>query len=775
MATSSASLPPSSSRSRLSLPSNESGFSSVSPSDKRGATPENETLLSEYFNLLRRHWGKIMLAAAAGAALVLLATMLVQPSYQAHVSLDIQGLNGDFMGMHEVSRTGDNSAESREVDMQTQIKLFQSDSLLRRTSASLLNDPHPAMLERQDILSRMLRALHAPDIQPLQYASVVTDTADNVKVKPLGMTRLVELTCTSHDAKVAAAYCNRLTREFESEDIETRAAEAQKTSSWLTRQLADVRQKAEDSQRRLEAEVGGNGLMLSQQTSSTGEERLRDLQTELVRAQADRMQKEAASSQARLSSPDTLPEVLDNPAYRQYATRIADLRGKIAELVPPLTEENPKVIHLRSELRDAEAGLAASRTTSTGRQGNELAAARHREDLLQVAYNAQLANVSSDLQKTSRVSLLRREVESEQQLYQTMLQRAKEAGFALAMQASSIRVVDAAKPPPVPASPSPVKNGIGGASLGALVGIGFFFYRERNLRVFRRPGETTGLLQVEELGVIPHAFPAKRGVTASTSPRLLTANQNSGQNSYSSEALAITHWEDRFSVIAEAYRSVTFSILLLNMDRGSRTYVVSSPSDGEGKTTVVSNLAVALSKSRLRVLLIDGDLRKPRLHKIFGLKLESGVRNLLRGDLNPATTPVEQVCKPTDVPNLSVMTAGTGSENSVELLHSPQVAMLLDRMKVEFDIVLIDTPPMLHMADARLLAGVSDGAILILRANSTSIPQAEAARDLFERDGVQLIGTILNDFNPQREGVSDYYSSYERYSTTDKDKQGASS
>ena len=771
MATSSASLPPPS-RSNLPQRSASLGQNTAVLAEKFVPEPADESLFAEYLDVFRRHLGGISLFALCGGLFVSAVTLFMQPTYQAHITLDIQGLNGDFLGMHEVARTGNNSPDSREVDMQTQIKLFQSDALLHRTEASLLAEPHSAVMLRQDFFSRILRTFNVPTFGSTSYDSLLTKTADSTKVRALGMTRLVEITCSSGDAQTAAAFCNRLTREFESEDIETRAADAQKTSSWLTRQLADVKLKAEDSQHKLEAAVDGNGLMLSQQSSSTGEERLRDLQTELVRAQADRFQKEATASQERVSSPDSLPEVLDNPSYRQYQARLADLNGKLAELMPPLTEENPKIKHLRSQIKDAEAGLATSRNVSTGREGNELAAARHREDLLQVAYNAQLANVSSDLQRASQVSLLRKEVESEQQLYQTMLQRAKEAGFALAMQASSIRVVDAAHAPSLPGSPQPIKTGLGGISLGALLGIGFFFYRERTTQVFRLPGQTAELLQLEELGVIPHAQ-SKRRIAGTPSPGTLMLDMAPGSPSFSSETLAITHWEDQFSLIAEAYRSVTFSILLLAMDRGPRTYIVSSPSDGEGKTTVLSNIGVALSKSRMRVLLIDGDLRKPNLHKVFGIRADSGFRNLLRGDINPVSTPLPAFCKSTDVPNLFVLPAGISNENSMELLHSPHMGVLLDRLKAEFDIILIDTPPMLHMADARVLAGFSDGAILILRANSTSVPQGQAARDLFERDGVQLIGTVLNDFDPQREGLGEYYRSYERYSTTDRQQPGA--
>ena len=163
------------------------------------------------------------------------------------------------------------------------------------------------------------------------------------------------------------------------------------------------------------------------------------------------------------------------------------------------------------------------------------------------------------------------------------------------------------------------------------------------------------------------------------------------------------------------------------------------------------------------MVLIDGDLRKPGLHKAFRVSNECGLRNILRGEIDLVAAPTASFCKTTSIPNLSVITSGSGREEVVELLHSRQAPELLQRLGREFDVVLIDTPPMLHMADARIFASHADAAILVFRAGVTTQEQAAGARDLFLHDRVPLMGTILNDFNPSNEGRSGYYESYFRY------------
>ncbi len=752
------------------LPPAEDPYGELRGYPGEAASTARPNLLKEYLKVLRSWRKAILIFAVAGAALGLLLTLGALPVYQARTSLDIQSLNGDFMNRRDVAPTGDAAGAPSDTYIQTQIKLLQSDTLFEQTVRQIESEPHPATVAREDLLSRLARGLHLTRGNPIPYHDLVLDTAHHVKVKPLGLTRLVEITCDSWDPAFAAKFCNTLVSQFQTQDQDVRGAEAKKTSEWLTRQLADVRAKYEDSEKRLEQATGGNGLVLSQESNSVSEDRLRQMQAELIRAQADRMEKEAQAALSTSASADTLPSVQDSAPYLAAQSKLADLEAQVALLVPPLTEENPRVIHLRAQIREVQTQMTALRRSSTSRVQNEYNAAKHREDLLRSAYETAEASVSSELSATSKVNLLRREVDSEQQLYQTLLQRAKEAGFASAMQVSTIRVVDEARSPKLPVSPRRGLSAIVGLVLGCLVGIAYAFLRERNTEVFRAPGEVAKFLRVHELGVIPAAAGGSRGMIVSTvqAGRSLTRGGAAAQARERVEdqknALSIAGWNENFSIVAEAYRNATYSILLADTAGGrARMYVVSSPNAGEGKTTVTSNLGVALARSKRRVVLIDGDLRKPGLHRAFSVPNDRGLRNILRGEVDLLHCPVDELCQPTAIPNLSVVSSGTGDEEVVELLHSQRMSELLARLSQEFDLVLIDTPPMLHMADARIFAGHADGAILVLRAGSTSRDEAATARDLFEHDRVRMVGTILNGFDPQREGRGGYYKSYYRY------------
>lgn len=716
-------------------------------------------MFAEYVRNVRRHWKLIVCLGCLGCFCAVLLHLRTQPVYRTRMSLNIETLNRDFLTMQSISPTI--QASPGETDVQTQIKLLQSDSLMERVRDRLTLEPHPQSVEQNDLLSRAGRTLHLGSAHAIPFDSLLTETAKGVTVKPLGITRLVEITCDSWDAAFAAKFCNTLTSEFQAEDLESRGSEAKHTSDWLMHQATDIRQKEEESQQKLFAATGGNGLILSQQTETVGEDRLRRIQAELVKAQADRMEKQAQAEVARTASPDSTPNVVDSPAYAASRMKLADLETQVAALVPPLTEQNPRVIRLRSQISQLQNSMVTQRTDSSHRLQNEYAAAKHREDLLTIAYRAEEGNVSGDLEKGSQVSLLRREVESEQQLYQTLLQRSKEAGFASAMQAATVRVVDNARRPKFDVYPQRLTACAIGTILGSLLGLCFAFFRERNVSVLREPGESLRLLQISELGVIPSP-PTSNWLNSSLRTES-TAGLVQLPAATEHPMIGSVRWDDAYSLVAEAYRNATLSIMLSDKGARSRVYVVSSPSAGEGKTTITSNLGIALSKSKLRVLLIDGDLRRPNLHSTLGIPNVSGLRDILRSDSRVSPDALLQLCQPTAFPKLFILAAGSGIEDPVELLHSPELGNAIEHLREEFDVVLIDSPPVLHMADARLLSSHAEGTILILRSGLTHREEAMSARDLLDRDQVRVIGTVLNDFDPGKQGRSNYYSSYYAY------------
>jgi succinoglycan biosynthesis transport protein ExoP len=473
---------------------------------KRNPASSNEpTLLVNYYRTVSRYRRIIVGTAFLGFASGVLLHLTTLPVYQARTSVDVQSLNGDFMNMRSVAPTNDGTGTSTDAEVQTQIKLMQSDTLMEHTAARMDKEPHPESVERKDLFSRWTRALHLSRTKPLPYQELIAFTAQNVKVKPLGLTRLFEVTCDSWDPDFSAKFCNTLIKEFQEEDLQGRATEAQKTRDWLTKQAEDVRIKADDLQKQLQASVGGDGLILSQDSNSVGEDRLREIQGELVKAKADRMEKEAQMAISNSSPVDTVPGVVNRPGYQTYQQKLTDLRTQVAQLVPPLTEENPKVIHLRSQIREMEAGLDRERIADTATMKNEYDAARHREALLAATYQATEANVSRDLGRAAQVSMLRREGEAEQQLYTTLQQRAKEAGFASAMQASTLHIVDVARTPASPISPRRGSAAVFGMVLGSMIGVGFAFFKDRNFEVLRMPGDSERFLNIQELGVIPAA------------------------------------------------------------------------------------------------------------------------------------------------------------------------------------------------------------------------------------------------------------------------------
>jgi succinoglycan biosynthesis transport protein ExoP len=729
-------------------------------------------LLVEYFGLLQRHRLTILATAVIGALLGFLITVPTLPVYRARTSLDIQNLNSDFMNMKDVAPTarndGNNSSESY---VQTEIKLLQSDTLRARAVKRLLSAEYPDSLTRDDLLSEVKQFLHLPGNRLLSKTDLVKDAAKNVVIKPLGVTRLVEITCDSWNAKFAADFCNVLTSEFSEQDREVRWNEAQKTSEWLSRQLADVRENLSQSEKKLETASGATGMVLRHAGGSVAAEKLDELQSELIRAEANRVTKQAQFHTSASAPPESLPMILDDPEFRDYQMKLEDLRRQIAALVPPLTEANPKVQHLRSQVVEIENSLAIKKRDLIERMKNEYDEARHREGLLAAAYNSQETKVTKEQAKEAQVSMLRHDVDSEQQLYQTLLQRVKEAGLASALQASTIRVVDAAEVPDLPIAPRRAVSTLVGILLGSLLGVAGAFIKQRTGTVLRSPGEVQRYLSLRELGVIPSAKQTVREVQInrlSVGARLLTllgpAGDAGGIRAHSRPSVDTAMWKDRASLVTEAFRSATYSILLAGkQNERANVYVISSPNMGEGKTTISCNLGFALAQANRRVLLIDGDMRKPRLHDVMGVANGVGLRELLRGDIDLRTSILSEYCRPSHLPNLSVISSGQGTEDPGSLLHSSRCREVVDFLAGHFDVILIDSPPILHIVDARIFGGMATGAILVFRSRMTNRETAATARDLFLNDGVTVLGTILNDFSPDKEGKSNYYGSYYAY------------
>jgi capsular exopolysaccharide synthesis family protein len=323
-------------------------------------------------------------------------------------------------------------------------------------------------------------------------------------------------------------------------------------------------------------------------------------------------------------------------------------------------------------------------------------------------------------------------------LYDAMLQRVKEAGIASAVRAAHIRVVSAAPVPEIPVRPKPAIYGAAGLLAGLLAGVMFAFARSTGAVVIQGPGDASVYLSVPELGAIPDAGKhAARGE--------------------GNRPVQLASWHHPYSRLAECFRGTAASVLFCTPSSAHRVIVVTSPCSGEGKTTVAANLGVMLAAAGHRVLLVDGDMRRPALHRIFGVSNAQGLSELLgEADGEHAPLPFEVGCW-TEIPGLSLLPSGAKPADAGSLLCSRRMPRIMEYLRGSFDIVVIDTPP-LALSDARVFGRLSDGVVLVVRSGSTPAGDASSALLRLAEDGTRILGTVVNRWDPKRSSAGAYRS-----------------
>jgi succinoglycan biosynthesis transport protein ExoP len=711
-------------------------------------------LLREYLQIFRRRKGALILSVFLGLLTSLLLTLPQTPIYQARASIEIQNLNENFLNMRNVSPTADDgNSYAPGSEVQTQARILQSESLRKRVVAKLNLEKKLVPKERSGRLSAWRKTLglfgntHVPTRE-----DILTAVAKNLKISPEANTRLVEIRYDSIDPQLAADFVNTLSAEFVQQNIESHWKTTEQTGEWLTHQMEDVRIKLENSEDELQSYAHASGLLFTSEKDNVAEERLRQLQEELSKAQADRVASQSRYELASKTPPDSLPEVLDDATLKEYQVKLTDLRRQLAEISSSLTAAHPAVKKVQAQVTTLESALNKERANIVQRVGSEFESAKRREQLLAANYASQASLMSEQAAEVTHYNILKREVDTNRQLYDSMLQNVQEAGMTAALGASNIRVVDSAEPPTRPYKPSVVLNLALGLLAGAFFGIAFVVAQERADRTIQAPGDATIYLDVPELGAIPS--------TKAVRHRLSAYYQNGkGLDSKKSEngkpwQVELVTSNRKQSPLADAFRA-TLTSILYSGENGNRPriIVITSTKSGEGKTTVACNLALALAEIgpsvlMQSILLIDGDLRRPRLHEIFGVPNRWGLGDLLEGKTPP--NGCEGMVFKTAFRNLNLLPSGSSTLSASALLHSPRAVAFFSRMRAEFHSVVIDAPPMLNMPDARVLGRLADGVILVVESAQTARYAAAAAKQRLTEDGTRVLGTILNQWDPRK-------------------------
>ncbi len=735
----------------------------------QSVSPSADSLgLNELTTSLWRRRTTLAGAAIGGLLIGLVISHLTTPIYRARASVQIEGFSNDQF-VREVSPISILPNATPENYLQNEVKLLESETLAKRVAERLGDSAENHQGRAARVLAYLrnnISFLRPPRMTPEQRR--IKNVQKALSVRTSLQSQVIELFYDAPDPHVATRGANSAVSELISLNREAGWQLAKDTTDWLNQQVADLKATLENSNLELQDFARSAGLVFAGKQGTLAEDRMKQLQDALAKAEADRAEKQSRYEAALASSGDVMSDSVAAGPLRQYEIDLQNLRRELAQLQTIYTPTNYRVEKVKAQIAETEKSIRNERKEIVSRLRTEYQAATGRERLLSAVHALQLKTVEQQMDQERRYDVKKGEIDATQRLYESMLQKLKEAGAASALRTTNVRLIDSASVPPVPYSPNSPLNMAIGFAMGALGGIGFVLVREGSSKV-RRPGESN-LPDVPELGVIPSA----RDAWALEDPgrKLIGLKHGLGE-------LAVVTRNRDTSLLAESFRAALTSILFgAAFNRGSgakepggRVLVVTSIDVLEGKTTILTNLGIAAAEGNQRVLLIDADLRRPRVHALVNLPNRWGLADMLQGrDQPPITeeTPLKALTRRTGIPNLWVLPAGSIDAAMVSsLLYSSDLPILLQHFRREFDLILIDTPPMMLYADARLLGRMSDGVVLVVRANTKSREELKAAHLKLVQDQIPVVGTILNDWKmdpSETRAYGRYYNHYRQMS-----------
>ena len=683
-----------------------------------------------YWQILRkRRWYVLgTLAVVLGiSAIISLASTRV---YEASSKLAIFPESAspvDFKDAGTGTSPGDN-----DLALQTQASILLSDTLALKA----IDTMH---LDRDPRFTRQTSKEPRPDLSQdgAPTMALLRQFRAGLKVEPVPGTRIVLVNYSDRDPRLAADIVNTLVQTFIEANVRTRYESATQTAEWLSKELSDLRVKVEASEEKLVRYQREHGILGIDEKQNIVTAKLDELNRELTAAEADRIHKESnykfAMSADAVVSEKTGP-VGSSPLLDKLLEKEADLDTQYAQLTTQFGSGYPKVTELSNQLKELRAEIAGEEIRARHSLRDEYLTAVQREKMLTAAMEQQKQQANNLNESAIQYSVLKRDSDSNHQLYDNLLQKLKEAGIAAGLRSSSIRVVDVAQIPDLPVSPHVPRNLAFGFLLGLGGGIALALVLENLDTTVRDMEEAKAICTLPALGMIPLQSSLTNGYRNKTLGALPQSNGN---------CLSLIAYAQPRSPAAESFRALRTSIILSSFGTPPRVILVTSSLPKEGKTTVSANSAIVLAQRGSRVLLVDGDLRDPAIANMFGITHDAGLGTIIEGRYRFEDVAVRNP----HIPNLSILSSGSVTSQPAELLGSNKMKECIARWRGEFDYVIIDTPPCLSFTDAVLLSREADGVILVARWGQTSKAALRAASDVLLQVNANMIGLVLNAYD----------------------------
>jgi capsular exopolysaccharide synthesis family protein len=485
-------------------------------------------------------------------------------------------------------------------------------------------------------------------------------------------------------------------------------------------------------------------------------QKLDELNKELTSAESDRMQKEAIYRMTQTGDPDAVASAVasdpvvthadtgSSPLLDKLYKQQADLKIQVAELSTQFGPSYPKVAQLNNQNKEIDRQIQVETRKAVDHLRGQYQTALQREAMLREALQKQKQEANRLNENAIDYTLLKRDVDSNRQLYEGLLEKLKQAGVTAGLRSNNFRIVDAARSPNGPVEPNIPRNLLFAFVLGITSGVGLAFLLEGMDNTVRTTEQAQMISALPSLGMIPLGSKSRNNGNG-TNRLALTSSK---------EVVELVTQMRPQSQMAESYRALRTSLLLSSLGAPPKVIMVTSARPQEGKTTTAINSAIVLAQKGVRVLLVDADLRRPSVHKTLGMGPRSGLSNVLTGN-----STLEQAIAPSPIlPNLFVLAAGSPPPNPAELLASSNMKDVLNELREQFDHVVIDTPPTLSVTDAVVLSPRVDAIILVIRSGQTTKQALRRARDILTQVNAHVTGVLLNAVDLTS---PDYYYYYE--------------
>jgi len=708
-----------------------------------------QTLLQDargYLDTLRKRRGIVLTCLGVSLAAAVLHNYTTRPVYRATAQILIDRDTPNFLPNKELVDIVQGGTDY----YQTQYQLLRGRSLAERAVERLKLQTHPELAtgpmlnpwERIRVLFGQPPSA-AVDPSGLPLSPAVAAFRSRVEVAPIPGSRLVNLSFLAFDPQVAADAVNTLAELYIEQSVELRFTTSTEASGWLSEQLKQQQAKVEAAEKALQEYREREGLVNQEEKQGLVEQKLEMLNGAVLEARTDRISKESVYNQIASMGPgqiESFPLVLGSEAVQALKAERAQLQKEEARLSETLGDRHPDLVRVRSQIRAADEKIRAEMRNVTRAAEGEYRTALAKESRLE----ANLEGVKREAQETNRKSIdygvLKRDVETNRQLYQALLTKTKQTGLETELKTTNIRIVEKAETPRAPMGPKRMRNYGIALLFGLVLGIGLALGFEHVDNTFKTPEEVKQYLGVPFLGMVPD-FTGRGPIGSPRGPSVSQVLRGPS------------------SAVGDAYRVLRTNLIFTSAETTGRVLVVTSATPAEGKTTTLAHLAAALAHNGAKVLAVDADLRRPTLHLHLGLQKTPGLTDLIVGKAQAS-----QTIQTTRVNGLQLLACGYLPPNPAELLGSPMMKQILDALRAHYDWVLVDSPPLLAMADTPVLCSLVQGVVLVLAAEGATKPTVMRAIDQVRSVGGSVTGVVLNRVNMERNSYyySQYYGEYYR-------------